>query len=68
MDDLLSKKNFADLCIKVNALVKSQTWMQLHGKEILHLALRFLGFGAGFALFAQTGIIFKILIDLTRPK
>lgn len=60
-NELLSKQNFIDLSTKVNALIKAQTWTELHGTEIFHLLLRFLGFGAGFALFTQTGLILKIL-------
>lgn len=65
MEGLLSDGNFAELSSKVNALLKRQSWFELHGRELLVLALRIALFTIGFLIFAQRGLLATIVGMIT---
>jgi len=61
MEDIISRKSFAELTIKVNKLLKSQSWFQRYGVEFLVLGFRFVLFALSLWIFSFPGWIFKIV-------
>ncbi|MBI3626467.1 hypothetical protein HY224_00275, partial [Candidatus Uhrbacteria bacterium] len=61
MEEILSRKAFAELFGEVKKILDKQSWLNRHGKEFLMLGLRLLGFALGFFIFAHHGGAYKII-------
>ncbi len=61
MDVALSRKQFISLSEEVQTFVRKESYFQKHGVEFVLMFVRFLFFAIGFFIFAQQGIIFKMI-------
>lgn len=55
MDDILPRRDFVELSLRVKAHADSRSWLQTHGGELAVFALRVALFCAGYALCARGG-------------
>ena len=60
MEDLFSHQNFVALSKEVQNLIKTQNWLQRHGKEWGMFFVRALIWIGAFLVFIQPGVFFKI--------